>query len=138
MQTKFISAKPDRVTSGLLVIFALDSTEKDSKQKKQAQRAVKLVTGGSAVTKATATILKSGEIAAGSCETALLHAPDGFKAQRILLVGLGKLTTTEVRKAAGAAGGFAKPRKLRELCIAVPEGLDPHAATRALVEGAYI
>ncbi|MEA3204890.1 MAG: hypothetical protein QOG92_511 [Verrucomicrobiota bacterium] len=38
MQTKFISAKPDRVTSGLLVIFALDSTEKDSKQKDTRQK----------------------------------------------------------------------------------------------------
>ena len=60
------------------------------------------------------------------------------KAERILLVGLGKLTTAEVRKAAGAAVRFAKPRKLRELSLAIPEGLDPAAATRALVEGAYI
>jgi leucyl aminopeptidase len=43
-----------------------------------------------------------------------------------------------VRKAAGAAVRFAKPRKLRELSIAIPEGLDPAAATRAVVEGAYI
>ncbi len=60
------------------------------------------------------------------------------KAERILLVGLGKLTTAEVRKAAGAAVRFAKPRKLRELSLAIPEGLDPAAAARALVEGAYI
>ena len=33
---------------------------------------------------------------------------------------------------------FAKPRKLRELSIAIPEGLDPAAAARAIVEGAYI
>jgi leucyl aminopeptidase len=51
---------------------------------------------------------------------------------------LGKLTTPEVRKAAGVAIRFAKPRKLRELSFAIPEGLDPAAATRALVEGAYI
>ena len=138
MQTKSISAKPERVTSGLLVIFALDSKEKDTKEKKQTLPVVKLLTGGGALGKATAAILKSGEFAAGSCETVLLHAPEGFKAERILLVGLGKLTTSEVRKAAGAAVRFAKPRKLRELCIAVPEGLDPLAATRALVEGAYI
>ena len=43
-----------------------------------------------------------------------------------------------MRKAAGAAVRFAKPRKLRELSIAIPEGLDPIAATRALVEGAYV
>ncbi len=48
--------------------------------------------------------------------------PAGFKAERILLVGLGKLTPSEVRKAAGAAVRFAKPRKLRELSIAIAVG----------------
>ena len=65
--------------------------------------------------KAAGTILTGGEFAAGSCETALLHDPDGFKAKRILLVGLGKVTLPEVRKAACAAVRFAKPRKLREV-----------------------
>src|SRR5277367_2206057 len=134
MKTKLVSAKLDRVASRLLVIFALDAAEK----KQAAKPAIKLLTANSSVAKATASVLGSGEFAAGSCDTVLLHAPDGFKAERILLVGLGKLTTSEVRKAAGAAVRFAKPRKLRELCIAVPEGLDPLAATRALVEGAYI
>ena len=70
--------------------------------------------------KATASVLSSGEFAAGSCDTVLLHAPSGVKAERILLVGLGKLTTAEVRKAAGAAVRFAKPRKLRELSLCHP------------------
>ena len=55
-----------------------------------------------------------------------MHNPAGFKAERILLVGLGKLTTAEVRKGAGAAVRFAKPASSRELTIAIPEGLDPH------------
>jgi leucyl aminopeptidase len=133
MNTRSISAKLDRVSSGLLVIFALDTAEK-----KQTKPVIKLLTTAGPLAKATAAILSSGEFAAASCETVLLHAPAGFKAERILLVGLGKLTTSEVRKAAGAAVRFAKPRKLRELTIAIPEGLDPLAATRALVEGAYI
>jgi leucyl aminopeptidase len=133
MHTKFISAKLDRVSSGLLVIFALDAREK-----KQTKPVIKLLTSSRPLSKAIAAILSSGEFAAGSCETALLHNPAGFKAERILLVGLGKLTTAEVRKGAGAAVRFAKPRKLRELTIAIPEGLDAVAATRALVEGAYI
>ncbi|HET6215368.1 MAG TPA: leucyl aminopeptidase [Acidobacteriaceae bacterium] len=133
MHTKFISAKLDRVSSGLLVIFAVDATEK-----KQTKPVIKLLTSSGPLSKAIAAILSSGEFAAGSCETVLLHNPAGFKAERILLVGLGKLTTAEVRKGAGAAVRFAKPRKLRELTIAIPEGLDPIAATRALVEGAYI
>ncbi len=133
MQTKFISAKLDRLSSPLLVIFALDTAEK-----KQTKPAIKLLTAGGALSKATAPILNSGEFAAGSCETALLHEPDGFKAERILLVGVAKLTAAEVRKAAGAAVRFAKPRKLRELAIAIPDGLDTLAATKAVVEGAYI
>ena len=32
MHTKFISAKLDRVSSGLLVIFALDAAEKEADQ----------------------------------------------------------------------------------------------------------
>ncbi len=134
MKTKLVSAKLDRVASPLLVIFALDAAEK----KQAAKPAIKLLTANSSVAKATASVLSSGEFAAGSCDTVLLHAPAGCKAERILLVGLGKLTTAEVRKAAGAAVRFAKPRKLRELSFAIPEGLDPAAATRALVEGAYI
>ena len=92
MHTKVISAKLDRVSSELLVIFALDAAEN-----KKSKPVIKLLTGGRPLAKATAAILTSGEFAAGSCETALLHAPEGFKAQRILLVGLDKLTTTEVR-----------------------------------------
>ena len=133
MHTTFTSAKLDRVSTGLLVIFALDAAEK-----KQTKPLIKVLTSAGPLTKATSAILDSGEFGAGSCETVLLHTPAGFKAERILLVGLGKLSTTELRKAAGAAVRFAKPRKLRELAIAIPEGLDPLAAARALVEGAYI
>jgi leucyl aminopeptidase len=133
MQTKLISAKLDRISSSMLVIFALDTAEK-----KQAKPAVQLLASSRALAKAAAGVLDSGEFAAGSCETVLLHAPDGLKAERILIVGLGKLNANELRKGAGAAIRFAKPRKVRELTIAAPEGLDPIAATRALVEGAYL
>ena len=134
MKTKLVSAKLDRVASPLLVIFALDTAEK----KQAAKPAIKLLTANGSVAKAAASVLSSGEFAAGSGDTVLLHAPGGCKAERILLVGLGKLTTAEVRKAAGAAVRFAKPRKLRELSLAIPDGLDPAAAARALVEGAYV
>ncbi len=134
MKTNLVSSKIDRVASELLVLFVFDAADK---KKKPAKPALKLLAGGAAA-KATKRVLESGEFAAGSCETVLLHAPDGVKAERILLVGLGKLTTTEVRKAAGAAVRFAKPRKLRELSIAIPDELDPAAAARAIVEGAHI
>jgi leucyl aminopeptidase len=137
MKTNLVAGKLDKVSSELLVVFAFDAAEKKPAATKPS---IKLLTGSNAAAKAAETILSSGEFAAGSCETLLLHAPNGLKAERLLLVGLGKLTTAEIRKAAGAAVRFAKPRKLRALSIVVPsgEGLDPAAAARALVEGAYI
>jgi leucyl aminopeptidase len=66
-----------------------------------------------------------------------------LKAKRLLIVGLGKvakLTPHEVRKGAGTAVRFAKPRGLREVAIAVPvaEGLDPKLTARAVAEGAVL
>ena len=81
----------------------------------------------------------------------LLHAPAGLKAERLLLVGLGKaktLSINEVRKGAGTAVRACKPRGVRELAIAFPEDRalsDEHLETlpcgltaRALVEGAEL
>jgi leucyl aminopeptidase len=133
MQTTLVSTKPEKVVSPLLVVFALDSAEK-----KQAKPAVRLLTAERAVTKAAKGILESGEFSAGSCETALLHAPDGLKAERLLLVGVGKLTPAEVRKAAGAAVRYAKPRKVRQVTFLLPEGLEGAVAVRAMTEGAFI
>src|ERR1700761_3769277 len=123
MQTKLISAKVDRTSTPLLVVFALDTSDK-----KQGKPAVKLLTSDKAVAKATVDVMGSGEFSAGSCETVLLHAPDGLKAERLLIVGLGKLTTQELRKGAGTAVRFAKPRKIRKVTISPPEGLEPLSA----------
>ena len=133
MKTRSVTGKLDRVVSKLLVAFAVDTAEKNP----NAKPAIRILAGG-AVAKAAAQVADGGEFAASSCETVLLHAPAGLKAERLLIVGLAKLSTAEVRKAAGAAVRFAKPRKLRELSIIVPEGLDAAAATRAVVEGAYV
>ena len=81
----------------------------------------------------------------------LLHGPGGVKAERLLIVGLGKaktLSVDEVRKGAGAAVRAAKPRGIREMAIAFPEDRalsDEHLdnlpcdmTARALIEGAEI
>jgi len=87
--------------------------------------------------------LKSGEFTAGSCETLLLYAPPELKAKRLLVLGVGKaakVSSNEIRKAAGAAVRFAKPRSIREVTFVLPEheGLSLAAAARAAVEGAFI
>jgi leucyl aminopeptidase len=132
--------------TAMLAVFAVDiSTGKD------ADPLVALLTTSDAVTNAAATALASGEFKAILGEQLLLHAPNGLKAQRLLIVGLGKaktLSVDEVRKGAGTAVRTAKPRGIREIAIAFPEDHaldDEHMENlpctllcRALVEGAGI
>ena len=95
--------------------------------------------------------VRGGEFKATLGETLLLHAPAGVRAERLLVIGLGKakkLSPNQVRKGAGVAVRFAKPRGLKEIAIAFPEDKalsDEHLeelpcthTARALVEGAEL
>ena len=110
-----------------------------------------LLTTSDAIASAAERVLAGGEFKAGLGESLLLHAPGGLGAERLLLIGLGKakqLSISGVRKGAGAAIRFCKPRGLRELAIAFPEDhalSDEHLdelpcelVARALIEGAEI
>jgi leucyl aminopeptidase len=130
----------------LLAVFAVDiATGKD------AEPLIALMTTSDAAAAAAARFLADGEFKATLGETLLLHAPSGIKAQRLLIVGLGKaktLSVNEIRKGAGAAVRALKPRGIREFAIALPEDhalSDEHMETlpctlmtRALVEGAEL
>ncbi len=126
--------------SPLLAVFAVDSgTDKD------AAAAPTLLTSSEAFTKAAAKWLASGEFKATLGETLLLHAPEGCAAERLLVIGLGKaksLSANEVRKGAGVAVRFAKPRGVRDVAIAFPEGHDETVSAsmvaRAIAEGAVL
>ena len=130
----------------LLAVFAVDISTGTN-----AEPLAALMTTSDAVTSAAAKMLASGEFKATLGETVLLHGPGGLKAERLLLVGLGKVKTLsvdEVRKGAGTAVRFLKPRGLRELAIAFPEdhalsdealeSLPCTLTARALVEGAEL
>ncbi|HEX3967758.1 MAG TPA: leucyl aminopeptidase, partial [Edaphobacter sp.] len=118
---------------------------------KDAEALPAMLTTSDALTDAAAKVLASGEFKATMGETLLLHTPSGLKAERLLIVGLGKaknLSVDEVRKGAGAAVRVAKPLGVREMAIAFPEDYaldDEHLDTlpctllsRALVEGAEL
>jgi len=138
MQTTLASSSAAAVETELLVVFAVDeATEKGAKP------AISLLTEEASIQQAAAQLLTTEEFAGGSNETLLLHAPQGLKAKRLLLVGLGKASKAnshDVRKAAGTAVRFAKPRKLRELAITVPAGaaFEAAATARAVIEGAIV
>ncbi len=124
----------------ILVVLAADASS--SKDKNAAAEPV-LLTNDATVAGADKPALRSGEFSATASETLLLYAPPELKAKRLLIVGVGKtakLSLAEIRKAAGAAVRFVKPRKIRQVTFVLPEheGLDLAAAARAAVEGAFV
>jgi leucyl aminopeptidase len=138
MNTKILFAATSEIETELLAVFAVDASAN-----KAVKPEIRLLAGDGVPAQAARAILDGGEFKAECCETLLLHQPTGLKAKRLLIVGLGKvakLTPHEVRKGAGTAVRFAKPRGLREVAIAVPvaEGLDPKLTARAVAEGAVL
>jgi leucyl aminopeptidase len=146
MDTKLLFQDVAGFQTPMLAVFAVDIAVG-----KDAEPLLALLTTSDAVTNAAAKVLASGEFKATLGETLLLHAPGGLKAERLLIVGLGKvkgLSVDEVRKGAGTAVRAAKPLSLREIAIAFPEDhalSDEHLETlpcglmaRVLAEGAEL
>jgi leucyl aminopeptidase len=134
------------IKSDLLTVFAVDSgTGKGRDAKAQPE----LLTSSGKISRAAQAAIAAGEFKAGAQETLLFHAPKGLTAKRLLLVGLGKAAGAdihELRKAAGTAVRFAKPRGIRQVTLSLPEGwtesgaakLPPGPCVQALTEGALI
>jgi leucyl aminopeptidase len=119
MDTKLLFQDAAGFATPMVAVFAVDiATSKDS------EPLPALLNTSDAVTNAAAKVMASGEFKATLGETLLLHSPSGLKAERLLIVGLGKATTLsvdEIRKGAGIAVRAAKPLGVRELAIAFPE-----------------
>ena len=146
MTTKLFFHDPATFATPILAVFAVDIATG-----KEATPSPALLTTSDPLANAAAPWLASGEFKAAIGETLLLHSPSGVKAERLLIVGLGKaaaLTPHELRKGAGVAVRYARPRNLQELGIAFPEDTalaDEHLDTlpceltaRALAEGAIV
>ncbi len=138
MKTELLVTPAATVPTELLVVFAANSslsTDKDAKHE------IALLTSDAVVQKAASYVISTGEFKADANETLLLHAPEGLSAARLLLVGLGKAgkaTPNDLRKAAGTAIRFAKPRGIRSLAIALPTNFATHHAARSIAEGAVL
>jgi leucyl aminopeptidase len=133
MKTELLFTHAATAETELLAIFAADSS---SSKDKDAKPEVALLTSEEAIKKAASYVLSTGEFKAEPNEILLLHAPEGLAAARLLIIGLGKaarITPHAIRKAAGTAIRFAKPRGIRSLAILLPENeLDSAQATRAI------
>ncbi len=133
MNTKLSSADPAQLETECLAAVVVDIGEKDKNVGK--------VVAPEAVQKAAEELTASGEVTGKAFETVILHRPAGLKAKRLLLVGGGKqknFTHHELRKLAGTAVRFLKPRSIRSLAFLAPDGVEAAAAVRAIVEGALV
>ncbi|HEX3472931.1 MAG TPA: leucyl aminopeptidase [Silvibacterium sp.] len=138
MKTELLFTPAAAAQTELLVVFAADNS---TSKEKDAKPEIALLTAEEAIQKAASYVLSTGEFKAESNETLLLHAPEGLAAARLLIVGLGKAakaTPHDLRKAAGTAVRFAKPRGIRSLAIAAPGHLGTTPTIRAIAEGAIV
>ena len=138
MKLELQSTAPATLEAELLVVFAIDQ---NTSKVKNADPQIKLLTTDESMRQASRHIVHSGEFKARLNETLLLHNPQGMRAARLLLVGLGqsvKVSIHDLRKAAGTAVRFAKPRSIRSLAILPPANFNAAETCRAIAEGAIV
>jgi leucyl aminopeptidase len=84
-------------------------------------------------------LARSGELTGKALETVLLHFPEGLAAERLLLVGAGKpekfAAKSDLRKIAGTALRFLKPRGVKKMAFLAGEGERGAEAVETIVEG---
>ncbi len=135
MKTTLSFSAPAEVETECFAVVVLDHGTKDKTE-------ATVETSDSAVRQAAAEVMASGEVSEKIFETSLLHRPAKLKAKRLLLLGGGKakdFTASDLRKLAGAAVRFLKPKGVRSFAFLIPEGdLKPEDAVKAIVEGAFI
>lgn len=138
MKIELGSTAPAALESELLVVFAADQ---NTSKEKDALPEVALLTSDENLKQAVNSVLFSGEFKAKANETLLLHRPPGLKAARLLLVGLGnaaKASIHDLRKAAGTAVRFVKPRGIRSLSFLAPALFEASQTIRVIAEGAIV
>src|SRR6266853_1708320 len=84
-------------------------------------------------------LVKSGELTGKTLEFPLGHAPAGFKAARLLLVGAGKReqwNSATLRKIAAAALRYLKTRSVKNFALLIREGHASEETAQAIAEGA--
>src|SRR5262249_671408 len=87
-------------------------------------------------------LIANGEVTGKIFETNLIHRPHGLKAKRLLLIGGGKarnFSTFELRKVAGTAVRFLKPKSVKSFAFVAPD-LSTGAvdSIKSAVEGVYV
>ena len=134
MKTNLSVANPAEVETECLAVVVLDQGSKDKTE-------VSVQASDAAIKDVAAEVIGTGEVTGKTFETTLLHHPAKLKAKRLLLLGGGKaknFTASELRKLAGAAVRFFKPKGIRSFAFLAPESIKSDEAVKAIVEGAFV
>ena len=148
MNTKLSFSSPAQLETECLVLPVLDHGEKDKPD-------ARLATADKQLQDAAAELISSGEVTGKIFETVMLHRPNGLKAKRLLFIGGGKaknFSAFELRKLAGTAVRFLKPKSIRSFAFVLPElrvahpsaersdsgGWSSADAVKSVVEGAFV
>ena len=135
MNTVLSSANPAQLESECLAVVVVDDGEKNKPQPR-------VLASEAALQSAAAEVLASGEVTGKLFETVMVHRPQGLKAKRLLLVGGGRgrsFSSTELRKLAGTAARFVKPKNIRSFAFLTPELPTGVAdAVKSIVEGVFV
>src|SRR5579864_1876518 len=135
MDAKLIVGNCAEVETECLVVIAVDHGEKQKNDPR-------LLNRDPALHKAAADLLSTGEVTSRAFEAVMVHHPQGLKAKRLLVVNAGKakkFNAGELRKAAGAAVRYLKPKMIKN-CVFVPPEIEGgvEEAIRCMVEGAFV
>jgi leucyl aminopeptidase len=134
MKTNLSVANPAEVETECLAVVVLDQGPKDKSE-------VSVQASDAAIKDVAADVIGTGEVTGKMFETTLLHHPAKLKAKRLLLLGGGianNFTASELRKLAGAAVRFFKPKGIRSFAFLAPENIKSDEAVKVIVEGAFV
>src|SRR5262249_10901792 len=116
MKTSLSFTAPAELETECLCVAVVDEGDGD-------KNSPKLLAADDKLRAAAAELISAGEVTGKIFETVMLHGPKGLRAKRLLLIGGGKarnFSSYELRKVAGTAVRFFKPKSIKSLAFAVP------------------
>ncbi|MGA3211264.1 MAG: leucyl aminopeptidase [Terriglobales bacterium] len=135
MKTNLSFSSPAQIECECLAVVVLDGGEAN-------QPKPQLQATDEAIIQAAQEVTSSGETSGKLFETVMLHRPQGLNCKRLLLVGGGSaksFSAYELRKVAGTAVRFLKPKGIRSLaCLAPTVSSGPADAVKSIAEGALV
>jgi leucyl aminopeptidase len=135
MDIKLNFQSPAEVETECLAVAVVDEGEGPTSKPR-------VMSSDAQVRNAAQELITSAEVTGKLFEANLIHKPHGLKAKRLLLIGAGKaknFSTYELRKVAGTAVRYLKPKSIKSFAIVAPDLASGVVdSLKSVVEGAFV